>query len=100
MKNEKKSAGKRSQGISRRNFMGATAGIFTIVPGSVLAQSGQRAPSDRLNVAAIGAGGMGNSNINNLAGEKIDAGKRVDWDFGNAGNDSANPTKPGPSSPT
>ena len=31
---------------------------------------------------------------------KIDAGKRVDWDFGNAGNDSANPTKPGPSSPT
>ncbi len=66
----------RGNGLSRRSFMSTAAAVFTIVPNSVLAQNTKRAPSDRLNVAAIGAGGMGNANINNLAGEKIDPGKR------------------------
>jgi predicted dehydrogenase len=56
--------------------MGSTAGLFTIVPSSVMARNAQRPPSDKLNVAAIGAGGMGYSNIKNIAGEEIDPGKR------------------------
>ena len=71
-----KNTEKHKKGISRRNFMGSTAAAFTIVPSSVLAQNAQRSPSDKLNVAAIGAGGMGNSNVNNIAGERIDSGKR------------------------
>lgn len=50
--------------MKRRKFIkdsvvGASA--FTIVPGSVLAQKGRVAPSDKLNVAVIGAGGRGNA---------------------------------------
>ncbi len=62
--------------VGRRGFLAATAGAFMIVPGSVFGQAGRKSPSDRLNVAAIGAGGMGNANLNNLAGEKIDPGLR------------------------
>ena len=48
-------------GVSRRNFVStaASAGMaFTIVPRHVLGR-GYRAPSDTLNVACIGVGGMG-----------------------------------------
>ncbi len=76
MEPEVKDAAQQKQGISRRTFMGSAAAVFTIVPGAVLAQSGRKSPSDKLNVAVIGAGGMGNANINNLAGEKIPAGQR------------------------
>lgn len=62
--------------MTRRTFIGSAAAAFTIVPASVLARNSGLSPSDRLNVAAIGAGGMGHSNVNNLAGEKIDPGKR------------------------
>ncbi len=49
--------------ISRRNFLAATASAAAapmIVPASVL---GQNAPSNRVNVAAIGVGGRGSSNV-------------------------------------
>ncbi|MHC4226578.1 MAG: twin-arginine translocation signal domain-containing protein, partial [Planctomycetota bacterium] len=60
MKEEKKITKKQSKAMSRRDFMGgaAAAMAFTIVPGHVLAQP----PSEKLNVAAIGAGGMGAGN--------------------------------------
>ena len=49
--------------ISRRSFLktGAVAAAgLTIVPGSVLGKSfGYTAPSDKLNIAGIGVGGMG-----------------------------------------
>src|SRR5665213_1126224 len=47
---------------SRRNFLataGAAAFSFTIVPRHVLGGPGQTPPSERINVAGIGAGGMG-----------------------------------------
>jgi len=72
MKNETKTTKKQKTTISRRSFMGATAGVFTIVPASVLAQNRRLSPSDRLNVAVIGSGGMGNTNANNIAGVKVD----------------------------
>jgi len=54
---------------SRRDFLAATAGAvgaafsFTIVPRHVLGGPGHTPPSERLNVAGIGAGGMGGGDI-------------------------------------
>jgi predicted dehydrogenase len=60
MKDQKEIAEEQSVNISRRDFMGgaAAAMAFTIIPSHVLAQP----PSEKLNVAAIGAGGMGAGN--------------------------------------
>ncbi len=57
--------------ISRREFMGgaaAAAMAFTIVPRHVLGGAGQTPPSEKLNVAGVGVGGMGASNIDAIAG--------------------------------
>ncbi|MBW8015880.1 MAG: Gfo/Idh/MocA family oxidoreductase [Planctomycetes bacterium] len=60
--------------LSRRNFLktsGAAAGAafaFNIVPSSVF---GADAPSNKLNIAGIGIGGMGFGNLNGCAGENI-----------------------------
>ena len=46
--------------VSRRRFLhgvAATTAAFHVVPGSALGLSGATPPSDRLNIAAIGAGG-------------------------------------------
>lgn len=54
---------------SRRNFIKTTAlaSSFMIVPRHVLGGVGFVAPSDRLNIAAIGAGGKGHSDITNAS---------------------------------
>ncbi|MBN1972811.1 MAG: Gfo/Idh/MocA family oxidoreductase [Sedimentisphaerales bacterium] len=56
--------------ISRRNFLGtaAAAAAFTIVPRHVLGGAGVQAPSDTLNVAGVGIGGQGGSNLRACAG--------------------------------
>ena len=72
--------------ISRRTFLGTTAtaaAAFTVIPnhamGSVL---GHKAPSDKLNIAVVGAGGMGNSNLKNVKPtENIVAICDVDWKY-------------------
>ena len=56
--------------ITRRSFVGevaSTTAAFTIVPSHVL---GKRhiAPSDKLNVACIGVGGMGESDVRGMGG--------------------------------
>ena len=75
--NDKKMTEKKN--ISRREFMGgaAAAMAFTIVPSHVLAQP----PSEKLNVASIGAGGMGAGNTRAAAsaGANIVALCDVDW---------------------
>jgi len=51
---------------SRRKFLSATAATafgFSIVSRHVLGGAGQTAPSDRVNVAGIGVGGMGGGDI-------------------------------------
>ncbi len=77
---EQKMTKRMSKTITRRDFMGgaAAAMAFTFVPGSVLAQP----PSGKLNVAAIGTGGMGAGNTNACAaaGANIVALCDVDWD--------------------
>ena len=59
--------------ISRRQFLGgaAAAAAFTIVPRYVLGGPGYTPPSEKLNIAGIGAGGMGASNINAVSSENI-----------------------------
>src|SRR5439155_3932477 len=60
---------------------------FTIVPRSVLGK-GPTPPSDRLNVAAVGVGGQGHSDLVNLSTENIVAMCDVDWDYANKAFDS------------
>ncbi|WP_138993002.1 Gfo/Idh/MocA family protein [Larkinella sp. C7] len=61
---------KAEQAVSRRGFVKASslalAGV-TILPRHVLGGKGFIAPSDKLNVAGVGIGGMGKSNLNALA---------------------------------
>ena len=66
MKEQKKTTKQQSSKISRRDFMGgaAAAMAFTIVPSHVLAQP----PSEKLNIASIGSGGMGAGNTRACAG--------------------------------
>jgi hypothetical protein len=79
MNDEKKS------GISRREFLGNTAkaaAVFTIVPSHVVSGLGYKAPSDKLNIACVGIGGMGNSNLKAVAPtENIVALCDVDWAY-------------------
>lgn len=72
-----------SRQIPRRDFVrgAAAAGAFTIVPRHVLGR-GYRAPSDMLNVACVGVGGMGANDVRNVAqaGENVVALCDVDWE--------------------
>lgn len=66
---------------SRRDFvstMAAGATVFHIVPRHVLGR-GFRAPSDTLNVACIGVGGMGRNDVHGMEGENLVALCDVDW---------------------
>lgn len=69
---------------SRRNFI-KNAGLltgFTIVSNTVLGKKyGHVAPSDRLNIAGIGVGGMGRRNLANMNTENIVALCDVDWKY-------------------
>ncbi len=71
--------------ISRRQFLGtgalAAAGL-TVVPSSVLGKSmGHTAPSDKLNIAGVGIGGMGFANLKNLESQNIVGLADVDWKY-------------------
>ena len=65
MKDVKKQVLKSSNKFTRRQFLSSSAAVtaFTIVPSYVLGANGQQPPSDKLNIAAIGAGGMGSGNV-------------------------------------
>ncbi|MHC4119136.1 MAG: Gfo/Idh/MocA family oxidoreductase [Planctomycetota bacterium] len=63
-----------STGISRRQLMGGAAAVaaaFTIVPSHVLGGRGNNVPSNKLNVAGIGVGGRGASDINACENENV-----------------------------
>ena len=74
MKNQNSKAPK----LTRRNFLAAGAGaaagasVLTIMPSHFLgAKAGAKAPSDRLNIAGIGVGGMGGGNMRQCQGENV-----------------------------
>src|SRR3954471_8649210 len=54
---------------SRRNFIfrtSAACGLFQVVPGHVLGLNGATPPSEKLNIAGIGLGGQGTSDISQM----------------------------------
>jgi len=65
MHTRKQPTGSRGVGISRRDFIGAAA-AFTIIPRYVLGARGYVPPSDKVNIAVIGTGGQGRTNIQAL----------------------------------
>jgi predicted dehydrogenase len=69
--------------MSRRSFVtkvAATGAGIAIVPRHVLGR-GFAAPSDTLNIAVVGVGGQGRSNMINLASQNIVSMCDVDWDY-------------------
>jgi predicted dehydrogenase len=68
--------------MPRRTFLQqaavAAAGV-TIVPRHVLGGAGWTAPSDTLNIAGVGVGGMGKSNLAAVASQNIVALCDIDW---------------------
>ena len=72
--------------VSRRDFLkagAATLASITVAPSSILGKSfGHIPPSDKLNIAAIGVGGIGHSNINAVKDtENLVALCDVDWNY-------------------
>ncbi len=60
--------------VSRRGFLrGAMAAYATVmmVPGRVLGLGGEKSPSEKLNLAGVGIGGQGSSDLANLDSENI-----------------------------
>jgi predicted dehydrogenase len=73
-----------SDTLSRRQFVAtsaATAAGAMIVPGHVLGLGGRTPPSRKLNVAIVGAGGMGMENAEKLLAENIVAVCDVDFAY-------------------
>jgi len=57
--------------MTRRRLLGAGAAgawLGMVVPRHTVARSGQTPPSEKINVAGIGVGGMGHGDINAVAG--------------------------------
>jgi len=85
MSDSSRSNPRASASVPRRTFLAsaaaATAG-FTIVPRHVLGRQGTPAPSDKLNIAGVGVGGMGKNNLKRCETENIIA--LCDVDFGMA----------------
>ncbi len=71
-------------GLTRRDFVQGTSKLALggmIVPRHVLGGVGYQAPSDTLNIAVVGAGGMGGENAQELGTENIVAVCDVDFDY-------------------
>ena len=92
--------------ITRRSFvgsMGTMAGgalAFTIVPRHVLGGPGYIAPSDKINVAIVGAGGQGMSNARALVAGGQNVAVLCDIDYGFVDKQVANQTRQRPNAPT
>src|SRR5690349_23253935 len=91
--NEKKSGergetkGLGKKGLTRRKFLGSVAAgsaAAALVPRHVLGR-GFTPPSDLLNIAGVGIGGMGRQNLINMASQNIVALCDVDWGYADKG---------------
>jgi predicted dehydrogenase len=69
--------------ITRRAFLNKAAVVsaFSIVPRFVLGGPGYRAPSEKINIAGIGVGGVGKNYLKNVNSENIVALCDVDLEF-------------------
>ena len=69
---------------SRRDFLkkaGLLSAGITILPGHTVSGLGHRAPSDKLNIAGVGIGGKGHTNLKGMATENIVGLCDVDWKY-------------------
>jgi len=74
MENQAQTPERKGRRMSRRDFVvstAAAAAAFTIVPRHVLGGPGYTPPSDKLNIAGIGVGGMGKNNVRGCESENI-----------------------------
>ena len=72
--------------ISRRSFLktGSIAALgLSVAPSTILGKTygHTAAPSDKLNIAGVGIGGVGRRNLKNMATENIVALCDVDWSY-------------------
>jgi predicted dehydrogenase len=67
--------------FTRRDLIKAAGAVaaFTVVPRHVLGGAGQTPPSEKLNIAGIGVGGQGGSDLNALSSQNIVALCDADW---------------------
>ena len=78
----------KDNGMSRRHFIetaALTGAGIAIVPRHVLGR-GFTPPSDLLNIACVGIGGMGHSNMRAVGSQNIVALCDVDWDYAEKAN--------------
>jgi predicted dehydrogenase len=73
----------KNAGIPRRDFIKCAAGVAAVsaIPQSFFIGAAGKSANDKLNVAAIGVGGMGKNNIKNCEGENIVALCDVDQEY-------------------
>jgi len=74
----------KQKSLSRRNFIGMTAAsgaAFTILPSFAVSGLGHISPSDKLNIAGVGIGGIGRRDLGKITGQNIVALCDVDWDY-------------------
>ena len=70
--------------LPRRQFVrnaAFAAAAFTVLPRHVLGGPRHIAPSDRVNIAGVGVGGMGRANMHALSGMNLVAMCDVDWSY-------------------
>ena len=67
-------------GFTRRTFLLGSALTIAGLPTAARAAGKRVSPNEKLNVAAIGAGGKGGDDIENMASENVVALCDVDWD--------------------
>ena len=80
----KKPENSKKASLSRRKFVGMTAtglAAFHIVPSYAVGGLGHTAPSDKLNIAGVGVGGIGHRDLGKITGQNIVALCDVDWDY-------------------
>jgi len=83
MDNSKDNKSKK-EGMSRLSFLKQSAAMatgFTVLPSYVVSGLGHKAPSDKLNIAGVGIGGVGRRNLHHMRDENIVALSDVDWKY-------------------
>ena len=84
---DQEKGGNQATGLTRRRFLStaaASGAAAALVPRHVLGR-GFTPPSDLLNIAGVGVGGMGRQNLINLASQNIVALCDVDWGYADKG---------------
>ncbi len=80
----KKFENSKKSSLSRRKFLGMAASgtaAFYVVPSFAVSGLGHTPPSDRLNIAGVGVGGIGRRDLRMITGQNIVALCDVDWDY-------------------